>query len=81
MISTKTFPASGDWKNAMWEILRDIKAHPGRESKSIVTTAMAVGKKMTPAEAKADKNIQELYGDDLRELSRLGVPFVTAAGN
>jgi hypothetical protein len=81
MISTKTFPASGDWKNAMWEILRDIKAHPGRESKSIVTTAMAVGKKMTPAEAKADKNIQELYGDDLRESSRLGVPFVTAAGN
>jgi hypothetical protein len=81
LVSVKMFPAAGNWENAMWEILNDIKAHPGREFRSVVTTGVAIDKFMTPAEAKADKEIQELYGDHLRELSALGVPFVTATGN
>jgi hypothetical protein len=81
LVSVKMFPAAGNWENAMWEILNDIKAHPGREFRSAVTTGVAIDKFMTPAEAKADKEIQELYGDHLRELSALNVPFVTATGN
>ncbi|KAH6883067.1 peptidase S8/S53 domain-containing protein [Alternaria rosae] len=73
-------PISGDWENAMWLILEDIKKND-RAARSVVTTSMALGKDMTAEEAKDNEQTQKLYGNDLRELSNLGVPFVASAGN
>ncbi|KAI4962164.1 hypothetical protein J4E86_001196 [Alternaria arbusti] len=82
LVSSKMYPKSGDWENIMHLILRDINSHPGRASRSVVTTSIAIGLGgITPEAAKNDKQMQELYGDDLRTLSKLGVPFVASAGN
>jgi len=73
-------PISGDWENAMWLVVEDIKRND-RAAKSVVTTSMAIGKGMTAEEAKNNQQSQKLYGNHLRELSNLGVPFVASAGN
>jgi hypothetical protein len=64
----------------MWLVLRDIKSNEGRASRSVVTTSLALGEGMTSEQAKSEMN-QKLYGNDLRKLSNLGVPFVAASGN
>lgn len=66
----------------MWLSLNDINAHAGRSSRSVVITSLAIGAGgITPEAAKMNEQMQTLYGDDLRALSKLGVPFVMASGN
>ncbi|KAL1798271.1 hypothetical protein ACET3X_002308 [Alternaria dauci] len=82
LVSTKLYPKTGDWENAMWLILEDIRNHEGRASRSVVTTSMAIGEGgWTPEAARNNARNQRLYGNDLRALSSLGVPFVMASGN
>jgi hypothetical protein len=57
-------------------VIADIKAHPKREFKSVVTTSRSIAKSFSYAKVKAlPKGHKKLY------LFDLGVPLVCAAGN
>jgi hypothetical protein len=63
-------------------VIADIKAHPGREFKSVVTTSRSMAKGFSYAKVKAlPEGHKKLYVRPIERLFDLGVPLVCAAGN
>jgi hypothetical protein len=61
--------------------IRDLETHTDRQGRSVVTSSQAFGDGFTYEDTASDPAWQSLYGDPIRRLHSMGVPFVVAAGN
>ncbi|KAF2850900.1 hypothetical protein T440DRAFT_529503 [Plenodomus tracheiphilus IPT5] len=53
----------------------------GRQGRSVVISSQGLGNGFTHEDAASDPVWQSLYGDPIRKLHSMGVPFVCSAGN
>jgi len=81
VISVKISFENGDWERGFDLVLEDLKARPDRQRRSVVLSAQGIGGGFTYEFSKASQNHQEAFGDPLKVLFSMGVPFVSSAGN
>jgi hypothetical protein len=62
-------------------VIQDLQAHTDRQGRSVVVAASTLGVGFTYEDDASDPHWQKLYGDPIRALHSMGVPFVCTAGN
>lgn len=71
-----------DFYEALKLVIADIKAEPGRELRSVVTSSRSIGEGHSLSEVRGFKpGLKDLYVTPIEELFDLGVPMVMASGN
>jgi hypothetical protein len=61
--------------------IQDLQAHADRQGRSVLIPAQGIGKGFTYKDAAPDPGWQSIYGDPIREIHSMGVPFECSAGN
>jgi hypothetical protein len=74
---------SDEFNDVLWQIQLDLAANPGRADKSVVITAVGWQEfgKSTYESVRDAYDLQVKYANEFRDVMRMGVPIICAAGN